>query len=55
MKVNCFPLRTVPVRKAAIVSKLDKHILDNIEDGKVIVKEIDTTEAFQEFIWKKSD
>ena len=53
--MNCFPLRTVPVRKAAVVSKLDKHILDNIEDEEVVVKEIDTTEAFQEFTWKKSD
>ena len=53
--MNCFPLRTVPVGKAAVVSKLDKHILDNIEDEEVVVKEIDTTEAFQEFIWKKSD
>lgn len=36
-------------KKSAIVRKLDKDILDNIEDEERITEEIDTAEVFHNF------
>ena len=39
-------------KKSAIVRKLDKDILDNIEDEERITEEIDTAEVFHNFVNK---
>lgn len=41
------------VRKAAVVRQLYEANLDNIEDEEGIIEEIDTAEAFQNFVCKK--
>ena len=39
--------------KAAVISKLDEELLDNIEDENEIAIEIDAAEEFQNFVRKK--
>ena len=39
-------------KKSTIVRKLDKDILDNIEDEERITEEIDTAEVFHNFVNK---
>lgn len=41
------------VRKAAVVRQLYEADLDNTEDEEGIIEEIDTAEAFQNFVCKK--
>ena len=52
-----FPLKATLLerlldKKSAIVRKLDKDILDNIEDEERITEEIDTAEVFHNFVNK---
>ena len=46
-------IRECLVRKAAVFSKLDEELLDNIEDKNKIAEEIDAAEDFQNFVPKK--
>ena len=41
------------VRKAAVISKLEDDVLDNIEDEEGIAEEINTAEAFKNFFCKR--
>ena len=53
LKGELLPIRECLVRKAAVISKLDEELLDNMEDKKEIAKEIDAAEEFQNSVHKK--
>ena len=53
LKGELLSIRECLVRKAAVISKLDEELLDNMEDKKEITKEIDAAEEFQNFVYKK--
>ena len=53
LESELLPIRECLVRKAAVISKLDEELLDNIEDENEIAEEIDTAEEFQNFVRKK--
>ena len=53
LKGELLSIRECLVRKAAVISKLDEELLDNMEDKKEITKEMDAAEEFQNFVHKK--
>ena len=46
-------IRECLVRKAAVISKLDEELLDNIDDESKIAEEVDAAEEFQNFARNK--
>ena len=53
LKSELLSIKDCLVRKATGVSKLDEDILDNIENEEGIAEEIDTAEAFYNFVQEK--
>ena len=53
LKFELLSIREYLARKAAVISKLDEELVDNIEDENEIAVEVDPAEEFQNFMRKK--